>query len=189
MNPMPTLLRPQRRRVFFGCEGESERSYGTLLNKLLDQIRRDVHLDAVLLRPGGGDHLALVERAGAHIKLKEAQGYEPYLYRALLLDSDRLGQKKSRDNKAIQLASQAQLRLIWQDPCHEAFLLRHIDGCSALRPKTTQGSMRQLLQRWPNYKKGLSTLRLSDHIDMDAIFRALSVESELAAFLAELGFF
>lgn len=60
MSRLPVSLRPQRRRVFFGCEGESERSYGTLLNKLLDQIRPDVHLDVVLLQPGSGDHLALV---------------------------------------------------------------------------------------------------------------------------------
>jgi hypothetical protein len=183
---MPSALRPQRRRVFFGCEGESERSYGTLLNKLLDQIRKDVHLDVVLL--GGGDHLALVERADLHIRLKHDQGYEPYVHRALLLDSDRLGQKKSRDNEAIQLALKSQIRLIWQGPCHEAFLLRHIDGCSALRPQSSQDAMRQLLQKWPNYKKGLSMLRLNERIDIDAVFRAVAVEPELANFLKELGF-
>jgi hypothetical protein len=57
--------------LFVHIEGERERSYGTLLNELLDPIRRDVHLDAVLL--GGGDHLALVERADLHIRLKHEQ--------------------------------------------------------------------------------------------------------------------
>jgi hypothetical protein len=56
-------LIPQRRRIFLGCEGESERAYGALVGRLLEKRRRDRHLDVVLLRPGGGDPLALLELA------------------------------------------------------------------------------------------------------------------------------
>jgi hypothetical protein len=54
---------PQRRRIFLGCEGESERSYGVLLGRLVEVRHGRIHLDTVLLRPGGGDPLALMERA------------------------------------------------------------------------------------------------------------------------------
>ena len=82
---------PQCRRVFLGCEGESERGYGGLIGRLLEEQRRDVHLDVVLLKPGGGDPLALVERAVKYIRENEQKRNAPYVHRALLLDADTLG--------------------------------------------------------------------------------------------------
>jgi len=61
------LFIPQRRRIFLGCEGESERGYGALIGRLLESQRRDVHLQVVLLKPGGGDPLALIEQARKRI--------------------------------------------------------------------------------------------------------------------------
>ena len=60
------IIQP-RRRVFLGCEGESERGYGALLGQLLESQRHDVHLDVVLLQPGGGDPLSLVKLAKSRI--------------------------------------------------------------------------------------------------------------------------
>ncbi|MGO6694436.1 hypothetical protein ACCS54_20525 [Rhizobium johnstonii] len=54
---------PQRKRTFLGCEGESEQSYGALLARIVGKQKTDFFLDTVLLRPGGGDPLALVELA------------------------------------------------------------------------------------------------------------------------------
>jgi hypothetical protein len=62
MRRRPTV-RPQRRPIFLGCEGESERGYGRLIGRLCDETRRDLYLDVTLLRLGGGDPLALVEMA------------------------------------------------------------------------------------------------------------------------------
>jgi hypothetical protein len=39
--------------------GESEQSYGALLARIVGQQKTDFFLDTVLLRPGGGDPLAL----------------------------------------------------------------------------------------------------------------------------------
>jgi hypothetical protein len=55
---------------------------------------------------------------------------------ALFLDSDVLNQNSDRDKKAIALAGERRLGLIWQTPCHEAFLLRHFAGLSDRRPPT-----------------------------------------------------
>lgn len=48
----------QRTRIFPGCEGESEQSYGQLLNDLLSSTNVLIHLDVVTLNPGAGDPIA-----------------------------------------------------------------------------------------------------------------------------------
>jgi len=78
--------------------------------------------------------------------------------------------------------------VIWQTPCHEALLLRHLDGCQQLRPPTSPQALAELRQRWPEYVKGMPAFRLADRIDNAAIRRALQVETELAGFLADLGY-
>jgi hypothetical protein len=86
------LIIPQRRRVYLGCEGESERGYGARIGRLLGNRRRDVHLHVDLLRPGGGDPLALIDLARRRIAEGERKSESPYVHRAVLMDSDRLGQ-------------------------------------------------------------------------------------------------
>src|SRR5271163_2170925 len=133
MKRLRRRLIPQRRRVFLGCEGESERGYGALVNRLLETRRQDVHLDIALLKPGGGDPLALIELAVRRITEGERKRESPYVHRAVLLDADRRGQSPARDARIPALAATARLRIIWQEPCHEALLLRHLDGCWSLR--------------------------------------------------------
>jgi hypothetical protein len=91
---------PQRRRVFPGCEGECERGYGALLRRLLETQRRDVYLDLVLLKPGGGDPLAIVERALGHIDASYRKRGAGYAICALLLDGDRRGQAPDRESRS-----------------------------------------------------------------------------------------
>lgn len=181
-----TRQRKQRRRIFLGCEGDSERSYGALLQHLIDQRAQDVHVDRVLL--GGGDPLTLVTRATQAIEQKSARFGESYELHALLLDSDRRGQNKKKDQEALKLATEWKLRLIWQDPCHEAFLLRHLKGCDHLRPRTVSEAHEKLLKRWPHYWKGIPYVRLKAVIDYDAVNRAASVEPELFEFLNDIRF-
>ena len=182
------LLIPQRRRIFLGCEGESERGYGALIGRLLESQRRDVHLQVVLLKPGGGDPLALIEQARKRILEGDRKSESPYVHRAALIDGDRLGQAPLRDAQIAPIAQAARIRVIWQTPCHEALLLRHLDGCQQLRPPTSPQALAELRQRWPEYVKGMPAFRLADRIDDAAIRRALQVETELAGFLADLGY-
>ncbi len=182
------LVIPQRRRVFLGCEGESERSYGALIGRLLENRRRDVHLHVVLLQPGGGDPLALVKLAQKRIAEGERKSESRYMYRAVLFDADRLGQSPLRDAQIAPIARAAHIQLIWQRPCHEALLLRHLDGCQQLRPPSPAQAMAELRQRWPEYVKGMPAMRLADQIDHGAIARVQLVEAELADFLANIGY-
>jgi hypothetical protein len=177
---------PQRRRIFLGCEGESERSYGALLARLVEKRRR-VHIDAVLLKPGGGDPLALIELAIRRVRERTLRN-GAYTEMAVLLDADTRGISRERDSRAIDMADKEGLRLVWQEPCHEAFLLRHLQGCQMLRPMTSASAMDELRRRWPQYRKALPAMRLADRIDEDAVRRAAAVEGVLKDFLAEIDF-
>jgi hypothetical protein len=180
--------RPQRRPVFLGCEGESERGYGTLIGRLRDELRRDLHLDVTLLRPGGGDPLALVELACQKIAHNERNRDIRYSVRAILLDSDNLGKSPTRDQNMFRIARGAGLRLLWQEPSHEALLLRHLDGCQTLRPQSPAAALAELMRHWPDYSKGSSADRLSKRISPEQIAAAASVEPSLREFLHAIGF-
>jgi hypothetical protein len=174
--------------MFLGCEGESEQGYGTLIARLLIESRESVYLRAELLRPGGGDPLALVECAIERIAQARKTRGTVYAVRGVLLDSDTRGVSQIRDQQAVTLADENGIMLIWQDPCFEAVLLRHLDGCHALRPQTCAIAMTELRRRWPDYAKGLPAADLARRISRMEIERCAGVESELAAFLRAVGF-
>lgn len=178
---------PQRRRMFVGCEGESEQGYTALLARLSDEARLAVHLDAVLLQPGGGDPLAIIERAAARVAEREGRRGDPYERRFVILDDDKLGQAPQRDQRIAGVAANAGLQLIWQSPCHEALLLRHLDGCAQLRPPLSAIASQQLLARWPDYEKAMPAARLAERLDRAAVARAAAVEVELAVMLQAIG--
>jgi hypothetical protein len=180
---------PLRRRVFLGCEGESERGYGARLRDLLNARRQDVHLDVVLLKPGGGDHLALAERAVRRLQDSKRKGEAAYEIRAILLDSDQRGAVRERDEKLYALVKLHDIRLIWQEPCHEAFLLRHLEGCGTRRPTTAAQALQDLCQQWPAYDKGLPAMRLAERIGEAELHRVRVIEKDLAAFLQMIGFY
>lgn len=180
--------RPQRKRLFVGCEGESERGYAALLQRYAEIDDLLVHIDPVLLQPGGGDPCALVERALALLTQRERRHGDPYADSFVLLDTDKLGQAPQRDLRARQIAERAGLTLVWQEPCHEAMLLRHLENCTNLQPGTTPLALQQLTQRWPAYEKGMAAVRLAERIDMAGARRVAQNDDALAALLTAIGF-
>lgn len=178
----PRILRPQRKRVFLGCEGESERGYGRLLGLLLEAQGLSIFIDTFVLQPGSGDPLELVKRAKSQIERREK-----YAVHAILLDSDRRGDNRERAAQAEALARRHKITLIWQDPCHEAFLLRHLEGGESLRPPTAEEAMRRLRMEWANYAKAMPASRLADRLDHASLRRAATVEPDLANFLTAIG--
>lgn len=182
------ILRPQRRPVFLGCEGESELGYGSLIRMFREEVRADIHLMVELLRPGGGDPLSLVELACQKIMTYERNREMRCAIRAVLLDRDQLRKNLDRDARMFSLAKDKSIRLILQDPSHEGLLLRHIDGCENLRPPTPSAALVELRRRWPDYTKGSSAARLATRIRPEHIRQAASAELELAAFLRDIDF-
>jgi len=180
------IVIPQRKRVFLGCEGESEQSYGALLSRIVGVQRQDFFLDTVLLRPGGGDPLALVELAAKKKKLGEKKG--DYAAAFALIDSDKRGIVPHRDQQALVLADTAGLTIIWQEPCHEALLLRHYPNAQQLKPQSTALAIAALKGKWADYTKGMPAAKLATVIDAAGLRRARGVEPGLNALLVELSF-
>jgi hypothetical protein len=177
-----------RRRIFLGCEGASEQAYGTLLGRLArDRQDIHVHIDVVALNPGAGDPLALVERACQEV-VRRGRDRVPYAAKALLLDRDQMGQFPERDAQVPARAAQGNLLLIWQRPTHEGFLLRHLEGCEALRPPKDR-CLARLQREWPAYAKPMTAAKLGERIALAEIERACGVELDLRGFLRAIDWF
>ncbi|ACI57490.1 hypothetical protein Rleg2_4228 [Rhizobium leguminosarum bv. trifolii WSM2304] len=178
--------RVQRRRVFVGCEGESERAYASLVSRLLEDVHHRVHLDTTVL--GGGDPLALCQAAERAIKRGETNR-EAFALKFLLLDRDKIGLAPQRDQGIQPILNGTGAVIIWQDTAHEAMLLRHLPGCAALRPPSTALAVQQLVQRWPQYEKPMNATQLGARLDLARLQQAAAVEPDLANFFAQIEFF
>lgn len=183
---MRRLRIPQRTRIYLGCEGPSEQSYGRLLTTIADAAGLHLHIDNDVLQPGGGDPLALVQLSIRRIEQRERQRGE-FAIRALLLDRDRIGMSPERDGQVERLAAANSVLLIWQDPCHEGFLLRHLEGNERARPMTSDLAMQALRRVWPEYEKGIPASQLARRIDFAGIRRARLPEQAFADFLERIG--
>jgi hypothetical protein len=178
---------PQRRRIFLGCEGESERGYATFLGQILREHHGlHVALTPEVLRPGGGDPLALVQLA-LHRIARNERNHGPYQLKAVLLDSDKVGADRDRDRSMRDLAADHQIRLIFQEPAHEGLLLRHLTGCQQHRPRTAAIALEALRREWPNYRKPMSSQEIAERIGEVGVRQACEVETDLREFLIELG--
>ena len=173
----------QRTPIFFGCEGESEQGYAQLLNDLLRAANIPVHLEVVNLNPGAGDPIARLRKAELEIARRSRRRSE---FAGKLILMDQVDGNAQRRQQAEQLAHQLGVRIIWQEPCHEAFLLRHLDGFEQNRPPTTQVAVNALRAAWPEYGKPMTKILLSRRIGILEVRRAAGVEALIAAFLREI---
>jgi hypothetical protein len=181
---MSRLRIQQRTRIYLGCEGQSEQSYGRLLSRIADDAGLHIHLDADPLC--GGDPLAIVKLAVRHInQRKRLRG--DFAHRAILLDRDKLGLAPERDRQIALITGENALSVIWQTPCHEGFLLRHFEGQGMARPATSDLALQSLARVWPEYYKGMPAGLLATRIDAAAVRRASAVEAAFAALLDQIG--
>jgi hypothetical protein len=174
-----------RKTVFLGGEGESEQGYGSFLNDLIRAANKPFHIDVVNLNPGAGSPLALLKRAIEKVTRFERQRGS-YSYRAVLIDEDTLASVNDRA-AVIALAAQNGIEIIWQSPCHEAFLLRHFAGRLNNQPATSQIAINALRQEWPDYQKGSTGVQLSKNIDVEGVKRVAGQHADFAAFLTAIG--
>lgn len=175
---------PQRKPIFVGCEGESEQGYAGFLQDLIHEAGLHVHLNIELLK--AGDPLARIELAVRKLtQLRKTRGNFPD--RFVFLDTDQLALSADRANRARQVAAANDIRIVWQEPCFEAVLLRHFAGRTAHRPPTNQATQDAILHEWPQYRKPMSRADLARKIDREAVTRAAGVEEDLMALLRCIG--
>jgi len=178
---------PQRTPMFVGCEGQSEAAYMALVAGLARQAGLPVHIEVQELTPGAGDPLARVIMAIDRIeRARRRRG--AFARSFILLDDDQRDLDRGRAADAQRRAAEAGITLVWQSPCHEALLLRHLPGCATRRPQDSAGAAQALLREWPAYRKPMSRVALAARLDLDALRRAADAEPELHAMFATFGF-
>lgn len=104
--------------------------------------------------------------------------------RFALLDSD---QAERDPERAKKLAADNDIVLLWQEPCFEAMLLRHLEGKTGNRPPDMPGAIKALEKEWAGYEKPLTRVNLAKRIDLAAVLRAAGVEPDLTALLRCIG--
>jgi hypothetical protein len=177
---------PQRRPVFVGCEGESELGYAALLQHLLRDANLHVHLIVEDLGIGAGDPLSKVQMAIRKLaQLRRSWGAPNE--RFLLLDSDQNENIRGRVATAQGLAAQHRIQIVWQHPCFEAVLLRHLPNCATRRPPDTTEAMRALRREWADYEKPMARTDLSRKLGLTNVLQAAAVEPTLGSLLRCLG--
>ena len=176
--------RPQRRRFFVGCEGETEVGYAAFIRLLTEEAGLHLYLDVRKCR--GGDPLAIVETAVEDLRRRRSR-YGAYAGQALLLDADRRDDTPDRTALADQLIEEHALHAVWADPAFEALLLKHMAGCERLQPATTAMALRELQHYWPRYRKGLAARVLRTEFDRTSVARAAAVVPALGRFLESIG--
>jgi hypothetical protein len=175
-----------RRQIYVGCEGASERAYAALLQDLARAAALPIYLKIEELGPGAGDPLARIEMAVRRIDHQRRKRTTPVASFAFL-DEDQALRDPQRAGRARRLAAENDITIIWQSPCFEAVLLRHLPDRSTHRPPDTPGALWALEREWPDYRKPMDRATLARRLDLGAVRRAAAVEPELARFLRVLG--
>ncbi len=182
--PRRRAHRPQRKRIFAGCEGESEVGYAAFIGLLAEEAGIRIHIDARICR--GGDPLAIVEAAVGELERRSKQR-GAYAVRAIFLDADRRGEALDRSARADRLLRDHGFQPIWSRPTLEALLLKHMPDCERLAPTTPASALRELRKRWPEYRKGMSAEGLRAGIDRAGAIRAATAAPGLHKFLDAIG--
>ena len=177
--------RKTRNRIFLGVEGFSERSYGQYLRMIADEHNLPIHIDCNYVT-GGGDPLKIVEDSIKRM-IRNSKARGGYFVKAIMLDSDKLGLSIDRDNKIRPLVEKHNVKLIYNEPKIEAFLLRHFPGCENKRPPA-DASFSELKKVWPEYFKSIDAKSIYQTLGEDGLLRACKVEKSLKDFLISIDF-
>ena len=144
-----------------------------------------IHIDSKYVM-GGGDPLNVVEESIKLMK-RNSRNHGDYLVKAVMLDSDKLGDALNRDNKIKRIAADHDVKLIYSIPKIEAFLLRHFRGCENKKPPA-KTAISELKKVWPEYYKTIDARSIYKKLGEDGLQRACTVENSLRDFLIGIGF-
>ena len=177
---------PQRRVIFVGCEGRSECGYAGLLQDIANEMSLAVHIRIEELHPGAGDPLARIQMLVDRLQRYQRTRVVPYA-RFALIDADQAELDPQRAERAVRLAREHDIELVWQRPTLEAVLLRHLSGRAASQPPDAASAQQALVRDWPEYAKPMTALALKSKINLERLHQAAAVEPRLAALLRAIG--
>ena len=175
-------LVPQRKVIFIGTEGDSDRAFAQFLQRCCDQEQLRVHLK---IKPAsGGDSVAVVEDIGRWLA-KNDPG-KNYQTRLVLLDHDRIEQDLRAGRDAQAAATRLKLELVFQDPNLEGLLLKLHPGRER-QNIAAHRAISELQKVWPTYKKPPTADLLQQRITLDDVRRAATHDQHLRKLLEVLG--
>lgn len=175
---------PRRKRIFLGCEGESEQGYGRLLQKFAKGEGLHVHLVIKNLQPAG-DPLELARKA---VLISERENRKARLAgKAVTLDADRLDDLPGSRRDVLGLLESENFITVLQTPDHEGLLLRHFAGHEHDNPPPGD-SMNKLNALWPDYRKNMSAADLKKQLSLEQVMRAAEKNVGLRSLLDIIGF-
>lgn len=176
---MARTTRHIRKRIFVGCEGQSEISFTAWIALICDAESLSVHLDRRDLR--GGDTLSLVEKAVKERKKGVAKGGQ-YRASAILLDADRLPADGRRADDAFQLAIKEGFEMIVLKPCLEGVLMRLHEPNVASQAATPADADHKLRRFWPDYVKPPNAQALKARFCLDDLARLAFRDDDIRRF-------
>lgn len=178
-------IRPQRAPIFIGCEGQSEMGYAGWLRNLARDRNVPVHLELSDLGRGAGDPLTRIDMAIERIERIE-RNRERFVGKYLFLDTDQLADNLFRAEQARRRAQDRGISVIWQEPTHEGFLLRHFANCHTRRPPDKQTADQALSREWANYSKPSTAKDIEGRLAIDGARRVAASLPELEELLRVL---
>ena len=178
-------LRPRRRRIFMGVEGESERSLVRWWKHLCDEAESHVHLDVVV--GGGGDGLAIAEFAVKRYR-QRTERLGRFAAGFIVLDADRVEEDRRRGRDPATAVQPFDIQLIYLRPNLEGLLFRLFPGNERRRVSASHAN-RLLRRKWPGYSKPASAMELRSRFTLDDVRRVGEVDAELGQLLQALGLF
>ena len=175
-------FRSRRRRIFFGVEGESERSFARWVESLCNEFGTDVKFDIRVC--GGGDSLAVVQYSLSEYSKRKLQ-YGKYSRAFILLDQDRIEQDQAVGRNPTTALKESSMQIIWQRPNLEGLLLRLHDGMEQNFVAAEDARVR-LRKLWPKYEKNVNVMKLQARFSISDLRRVAKYDKEIEKLLTML---
>ena len=114
-------------------------------------------------------------------------GSRTYRGKYLILDRDFAVNSRQELDRAVQIAARHSFGIVWQQGCHECFLLKHFSETENRNPPNAKACESALFGVWPDYRKGLDAIEYESRLTIESLARARGNLPELDAFLNDIG--
>jgi len=172
----------KRKRIFIGCEGKSEVGYSQWLKILCDEKNKAFHILTKDLKGGGVLSMANI----AVQSYAREDNRSPIEKGFILIDRDRVESDAEERNSAIQLCNRNDIKIIWQRPNHEGFLLQHCDDYHGTIPNLSSEAETRLSQLKSGYNKPMGKYKYYSMFKYESVVHAATSNPDLRCLLASL---